>query len=119
MPSSAPPNTHANTIEATAMALMIGLAGFEPPGTMVLEGGMPAALPLVPGFLILHWREGRSRLVYGWGTPPRLLPGVFWIVMALLFVGGIMNLLWIGAIALPRACRGNPFLGRIRRATGG
>jgi predicted metal-binding membrane protein len=51
------------------------------------------------GFLLTEWREGtRGALVMG------LRHGVFctgccWALMALLFVGGLMNLLWVAAIA--------------------
>ncbi len=51
------------------------------------------------GFLLTEWRDGhRGALVMG------LRHGLFctgccWVLMALLFVGGVMNLLWIAAIA--------------------
>ncbi len=50
------------------------------------------------GFLTAEWREGRwSALVMG------LKHGVFcvgccWVLMALLFVAGVMNLLWVASI---------------------
>lgn len=51
------------------------------------------------GFLLTEWRDGaRGALVMG------LRHGAFctlccWALMALLFVGGVMNLLWVAAIA--------------------
>jgi predicted metal-binding membrane protein len=51
-------------------------------------------------FLSEHWRPGlagafRMGIVHGaWCL------GCCWILMALLFVGGVMNLLWVAAIAL-------------------
>jgi predicted metal-binding membrane protein len=51
-------------------------------------------------FLLNHWRSG------AWGAVTSgLRHGVFclgccWMLMALLFVGGLMNLLWIAALAL-------------------
>ena len=51
------------------------------------------------GFLMTEWREGyRGAWVMG------LRHGLFctgccWVLMALLFVGGVMNLLWVAAIA--------------------
>lgn len=51
------------------------------------------------GFLMSHWRPGRrGALVMG------LKHGVYcvgccWMLMALLFVAGVMNLLWVAAIA--------------------
>jgi predicted metal-binding membrane protein len=50
-------------------------------------------------FLLTEWRDGhRGALVMG------LRHGIFctgccWALMALLFVGGVMNLLWVSAIA--------------------
>jgi predicted metal-binding membrane protein len=52
------------------------------------------------GFVLTEWREGaRGALVMG------LRHGLFclgccWALMLLLFVGGVMNLLWIGLVAL-------------------
>lgn len=51
-------------------------------------------------FLLFHWREGRlGALTSGIGHGAYCL-GCCWMLMALLFVGGIMNLAWIAAIAL-------------------
>lgn len=51
-------------------------------------------------FLLFHWREGRlGALKSGIGHGAYCL-GCCWMLMALLFVGGIMNLAWIAAIAL-------------------
>lgn len=52
------------------------------------------------GFLSAHWRSGRlGALCLGW------LHGVYcvgccWVLMLLLFVGGIMNLVWIAGLSL-------------------
>jgi len=51
-------------------------------------------------FLLFHWREGGlGALTSGIGHGAYCL-GCCWMLMALLFVGGIMNLLWIAAVAL-------------------
>jgi predicted metal-binding membrane protein len=51
-------------------------------------------------FLLFHWREGGlGALKSGVGHGAYCL-GCCWMLMALLFVGGIMNLAWIAAIAL-------------------
>src|SRR5258706_2259917 len=51
-------------------------------------------------FLLFHWREGGfGALASGIGHGAYCL-GCCWMLMALLFVGGIMNLAWIAAIAL-------------------
>ena len=51
-------------------------------------------------FLVAHWRPGAAgafRLGLAHGT---YCVGCCWFLMALLFVGGVMNPLWIGALAL-------------------
>jgi predicted metal-binding membrane protein len=51
-------------------------------------------------FLSEHWRPGRSgALVVGIEHGAFCL-GCCWVLMGLLFVGGVMNLLWIAAITL-------------------
>src|SRR5438067_5653687 len=51
-------------------------------------------------FLLFHWREdGLGAFASGLGHGAYCL-GCCWMLMALLFVGGIMNLVWIAAIAL-------------------
>lgn len=52
------------------------------------------------GFIMSHWREGpagafRMGLHHG-----AYCVGCCWVLMALLFVGGVMNLLWIAGLAL-------------------
>ena len=72
------------------------------------------------GFLMSEWREGR------WGTLVMGLKhggycvGCCWILMALLLVAGVMNLLWVAAIAVfvlvEKAARKGEGLGRITGA---
>lgn len=51
-------------------------------------------------FLTRHWRSGTSG-AFGMGLRHGLFClGCCWAVMALLFVGGVMNVLWIAALAL-------------------
>ncbi len=73
--------------------------------------------PLV--FLLHHWRGG------AWGAVTSgLRHGVFclgccWMLMALLFVGGLMNLVWIAALALLVLVEKMlPWGGRMSRVTG-
>ena len=50
-------------------------------------------------FLLNHWRDGwRGALGMGWRHGLYCL-GCCWLLMALLFAVGIMNLLWVAAIA--------------------
>ena len=52
------------------------------------------------GFLIGHWRAGRcGALRMGLGHGCWCL-GCCWALMALLFVGGVMNILWIAGLAI-------------------
>jgi predicted metal-binding membrane protein len=52
------------------------------------------------GFLITHWREGtRGSLIMGLEHGTYCL-GCCWILMALLFVAGVMNLIWVAIIAV-------------------
>ncbi len=51
-------------------------------------------------FILNHWREGPSgtlRMGLEHGT---YCVGCCWFLMGLLFIGGVMNLLWVAAIAL-------------------
>ena len=51
------------------------------------------------GFLTREWREGtRGALVMG-ARHGAFCVGCCWVLMALLFVAGVMNLLWVAAIA--------------------
>ncbi len=52
------------------------------------------------GFMLAHWREGRAgafRMGVAHGV---YCVGCCWALMALLFVGGVMNLVWVAALAV-------------------
>lgn len=52
------------------------------------------------GFLLNEWREGvRGAFVMG-ARHGSYCVGCCWLLMALLFVAGVMNLLWVAAVAL-------------------
>ena len=52
------------------------------------------------GFIMTEWRDGaRGALVMGL-RHGAFCTGCCWALMALLFVGGVMNLLWVAALAL-------------------
>ena len=55
---------------------------------------MPAA------FLARHWREGNAGAVRMGAAHGLYCVGCCWLLMALLFAGGIMNLVWIAVLAL-------------------
>jgi len=51
------------------------------------------------GFLMTDWREGhRGALIMGLRHGMYCM-GCCWVLMALLFVAGVMNLLWVATIA--------------------
>lgn len=51
-------------------------------------------------FISSHWRKGRrGALLMGWEHGLYCL-GCCWVLMTLLFVGGVMNLLWIALISI-------------------
>ena len=70
-------------------------------------------------FLLHHWRDGaRGALVSGIRHGGFCF-GCCWMLMALLFIGGIMNLIWIAGIALIVLIEKTlPWGGRMTRATG-
>jgi predicted metal-binding membrane protein len=51
------------------------------------------------GFLMTEWREGRMGAVVMGFRHGMYCVGCCWVLMALLFVAGVMNLLWVAAIA--------------------
>jgi predicted metal-binding membrane protein len=51
-------------------------------------------------FLLFHWREGNFGAVASGVRHGAFCLGCCWMLMALLFVGGIMNLAWIAGITL-------------------
>lgn len=50
------------------------------------------------GFLVTHWREGRRGAFVMGLWHGIYCTGCCWLLMALLFVAGVMNLLWIAAL---------------------
>jgi len=51
------------------------------------------------GFLLTEWRDGRRGALVMGLRHGAFCTGCCWAVMTLLFVGGVMNLLWVAAIA--------------------
>ena len=51
------------------------------------------------GFISTHWREGTGGALQMGVRHGSYCVGCCWILMALLFVAGVMNLLWVAAIA--------------------
>ncbi len=61
------------------------------------------------GFLLTHWRDGRAGAIAMGLRHGAFCVGCCWMLMALLFVAGVMNLLWVAVLAafvlLERATR--------------
>jgi predicted metal-binding membrane protein len=96
--------------EAGLMSDAMALANRIAAGIVLVAAGIYQWTPLKEAclrhcrspldFLLFHWREGAlGALTSGIGHGAYCL-GCCWMLMALLFVGGIMNLAWIAAIAL-------------------
>jgi predicted metal-binding membrane protein len=51
------------------------------------------------GFLLSEWREGRRGALVMGARHGLFCVGCCWVLMALLFVGGVMNLAWVAGIA--------------------
>jgi predicted metal-binding membrane protein len=51
------------------------------------------------GFFLTEWREGNKGAFFMGGHHGIYCVGCCWLLMALLFVAGVMNLLWVAAVA--------------------
>jgi predicted metal-binding membrane protein len=80
---------------AGALLIAAGIYQFSPLKTACLSH---CRTPL--GFLLSSWREGPSGAVWMGIRHGAYCVGCCWLIMALLFVGGVMNLLWIAALAI-------------------
>lgn len=71
-------------------------------------------------FLMTEWREGRTGAVVMGVRHGTYCVGCCWALMALLFVAGVMNLLWIAALAafvlVERVAPGGRLVGRVAGA---
>jgi predicted metal-binding membrane protein len=52
------------------------------------------------GFLLTSWRDGRGGAIVMGLHHGLYCLGCCWLLMALLFVGGVMNLVWVAAVAV-------------------
>ena len=50
-------------------------------------------------FFMMHWREGRAGALHMGLVHGAICVGCCWSLMLLLFVGGVMNLLWVAVVA--------------------
>ena len=66
-------------------------------------------------FVVNHWRDGPSGALRMGVTHGLYCLGCCWILMLLLFVGGVMNLLWVAALAIAvliEKLAAGPWIGR-------
>ncbi len=115
--------------EAGVLSETMALANTMVAGLVLVAAGIYQWTPLKEAclrhcrspleFLMFHWREGGAgALSSGVGHGVFCL-GCCWMLMALLFVGGIMNLAWIAAIALLVLIEKTlPWRGRTNRVIG-
>src|SRR5260370_22141372 len=88
----------------------MGLGNIVLGGSVVVAAGIYQWTPLKEAclrhcrspldFLLFHWRDGACGAVASGIGHGFFCLGCCWMLMALLFVGGIMNLPWIARIAL-------------------
>ncbi len=90
-----PAMASASSAFSAALLITAGIYQFTPIKDACLS---KCRMPI--GFLLTEWRDG-SRGAFVMGLRHGLYcVGCCWLVMALLFVGGVMNLLWIALLAL-------------------
>ena len=104
----------ANRVLAGAVLLAAGIYQWTPLKDACLSH---CRSPL--GFLMQHWRGGARGTVETGIRHGLFCLGCCWVLMALLFVGGLMNLLWVAAITLLVLLEKTaPWGGRMSRVTG-
>jgi len=107
----------------------MALASMAVAGSVLILGGIYQWTPLKQaclrhcrspiGFLLHHWRDGALGALISGARHGVFCLGCCWMLMVLLFVGGIMNLAWIAGIALLVLIEKTlPWGGRMGRATG-
>lgn len=96
-------------------------------GALLIAAGVYQLLPIKAaclshcrspfGFFSTEWREGVGGALAMGIHHGTFCVGCCWLLMALLFVAGVMNLLWVAAIAgfvlLEKLVRGGAVLGRV------
>jgi predicted metal-binding membrane protein len=68
-------------------------------------------------FVLNHWHDGRVGALFMGVAHGTFCVGCCWVLMALLFVVGVMNLLWVAAVAVfvfvEKLLPGGPWIGRL------
>jgi predicted metal-binding membrane protein len=84
-----------STILAGSILLTAGLYPFTPLKAVCLRHCQSPVL-----FLSTHWRPGTAGAFRMGALHGAYCLGCCWFLMALLFVGGVMNLIWVACIAI-------------------
>lgn len=95
---------------ASLLSPMMSLSAPEFAGTVLVVAGLYQLSPLKQAclrhcqhplvFFLSNWRPGTGGAIRMGARHGLFCLGCCWFLMALLFVGGIMNLFWIGALAI-------------------
>jgi predicted metal-binding membrane protein len=115
--------------EARLLSDTMALASMAAAAAVLIAGGVYQWTPLKQAclrhcrspleFLLFHWRDGAAGAFVSGVRHGAFCLGCCWMLMALLFVGGVMNLAWIGGIALLVLIeKVSPWGGWTGRATG-
>jgi predicted metal-binding membrane protein len=96
--------------KAGALSPTMALASTVVAGIVLMAAGIYQWTPLKQAclrhcrspfeFLMFHWRKGGGGALGSGARHGLFCLGCCWVLMALLFVGGIMNIAWIAGIAL-------------------
>lgn len=96
--------------KATLLSPMMEATSVAFAGAVLVAAGAYQWLPLKQAclrhcrspldFVLLHWREGMRGAFMMGAQHGSYCVGCCWALMLLLFVGGVMNLVWIAGIAL-------------------
>ena len=114
---------------AGLLSEMMAVANRVAAGGVLLGAGIYQLTPLKDaclahcrspiGFLVQHWRSGSLGAIKTGMRHGAFCLGCCWMLMALLFVGGLMNLFWVAAITLLVLIEKTaPWGGRMARITG-
>jgi predicted metal-binding membrane protein len=101
-----------NPLVGGPLAILAGLYQFTPLKQACLRN---CRSPFA--FVLNHWREGRSGALRMGLEHGGYCLGCCWMLMALLFVVGVMNLIWVAALALfvfvEKLLPGGPHVGKV------
>src|SRR5579883_2304931 len=127
LPSAMPLQSLLDTAGLLSPAMALGNAVMA--GGVLVAAGLYQWTPLKAAclrhcrspldFLLFHWRDGAFGMLASGARHGLFCLGCCWMLMALLFVGGVMSLAWVGTLALLVLIEKTlPWGGRMSRITG-